>query len=463
MKRILFILSFITFNASFSFGQWNGVGGEINSPIGWSNNYASSSVSVMAVYNGNLYVGGNFDSAGGKPASNIAMWNGTTWTPIGSGINSSVRGLVVYNGNLYVGGYFDSAGGKPASNIAMWNGTSWAPVGSGITQGGVSSLIVYNGNLYAGGWFDSAGGKPAKNIAVWNGTTWAPVGTGVINDYGVACMAVYNSNLYVGGSFDSAGGKPTSAIAMWNGTSWGPVGSGIQYNSLYSGGPQVLSLATYNGSLYAGGYFDTAGGKPASDLAAWNGTTWTGSLGNINGWVESLFDYDSELCVGGYFYNVAGINNTGGIAAWNGTKWEAIGSGVNGHCWLCLDTNIQVRALVSYNSSLYAAGYFDSIGGLRVNSMGRWVGPLGINEIQDNKNSYTLYPNPATDKLFIEGTFEGNKSISVYNVVGQQVISMEGQGKQITLNTSALSTGMYFVQVKEEQTGKISVLKFIKE
>jgi len=456
MKRILFILSLVAFNASFSFGQWNGVGGEIDSPLGWINESADARILAMQVYNGALYVGGYFDSAGGKHSMNIAMWNGTKWSPIGDIINSYVSCLAVYNGNLYAGGHFDSAGGKPAQNIAMWNGTNWSSVGLGIKGYGVYSLSVYNGNLYAGGHFDSAGGNKANNIAMWNGTSWSTVGNGT-NSYGVYCMTVYNGNLYAGGWFDSAGGMAANNIAMWNGTNWSAVGKGIQSSG------DVCALATYNGSLYVGGAFDSAGGKPANCIAAWNGINWIGGIGNILSEVVSLFVYDSSLCVGGPFYNVSGVKNTGGIATWNGTNWSSIGTGVNGRCMRCWDTSICVNSMANYNSTLYAGGFFDSIGGIRVNSMGRWVGPLGINEIQNNKNSYTLYPNPASDKLFIVGTFEGNKSISVYNVVGQQVISMEGQGKQITLNTSALSTGMYFVQVKEEQTGKISVLKFIKE
>ena len=40
-------------------------------------------------------------------------------------------------GNLYAGGSFTAAGGVSANDVAKWDGTAWTPLGSGI--GGVSS------------------------------------------------------------------------------------------------------------------------------------------------------------------------------------------------------------------------------------------------------------------------------------------------------------------------------------
>jgi len=74
--------------------------------------------------------------------------------------------LQVYNGKLFAGGYFTTAGGSPASYIAAWNGSSWSPLGSG-TDYGIYSLAVLNNALYAGGVFLHAGGQPASRVAKW--------------------------------------------------------------------------------------------------------------------------------------------------------------------------------------------------------------------------------------------------------------------------------------------------------
>jgi hypothetical protein len=76
------------------------------------------------------------------------------------------------SGKLYAGGYFFTAGGVIANGIAVWDGSSWSALGSGM--GGTDYPDVYalaldgSGNLYAGGQFTTAGGKPSSYIARWS-------------------------------------------------------------------------------------------------------------------------------------------------------------------------------------------------------------------------------------------------------------------------------------------------------
>jgi hypothetical protein len=122
----------------------------------------------------------------------------------------------VSGSDVYAGGSFTTAGGSPATNIAKWNGSSWSALGSGIGGGGpygpvVSALAVSGSDLYAGGDFTTAGGSPATNIAKWNGSSWSALGSGM--DGSVSALAVSGSDLYVGGSFTMAGGKFSAYIA----------------------------------------------------------------------------------------------------------------------------------------------------------------------------------------------------------------------------------------------------------
>jgi hypothetical protein len=75
------------------------------------------------------------------------------------------------------------AGNVPANDIAKWDGTQWSALGSGTNGPSVTSLTVFDdGNgpaLYAGGTFTTAGGVPANGIAKWNGSEWSTVGDGV--------------------------------------------------------------------------------------------------------------------------------------------------------------------------------------------------------------------------------------------------------------------------------------------
>jgi len=165
-----------------------------------------------------LYAGGNFTTAGGSAATNIAKWNGSSWSALSSGMDNYVYALAVSGSDLYAGGEFTTAGGNPATNIAKWNGSSWTALGSGMGGVGlpvVDALAVSGSNIYAVGWFTTAGGSAANHIAKWDGRSWSALGSGIGGgDYAAgSALAVSGSDLYVGGVFTTAGGKVSAYIA----------------------------------------------------------------------------------------------------------------------------------------------------------------------------------------------------------------------------------------------------------
>ncbi|MCS7000819.1 MAG: hypothetical protein RML15_06255 [Bacteroidota bacterium] len=92
--------------------SWQPVGGGTNGTI-----YA------LHFHNGELIAGGEFSQAGNTAASRIARYIPETgqWRPMGSGIEGgAVRALVSTRKGLYVGGNFDRAGGRPSQAIARW-------------------------------------------------------------------------------------------------------------------------------------------------------------------------------------------------------------------------------------------------------------------------------------------------------------------------------------------------------
>ena len=252
---------------------------------------------------GNLYVGGDFTIAGSVFATNIAKWNGSTWSALGSGVSGRVNVLAVSGTNLYVGGNFTNAGGVTANYVAKWDGSAWSALGSGMGGGiyagyapQVMALAASETVLYAGGWFTTAGGVPAKSIAKWNGSSWSSLGSGMNNV--VSALAVSGTTLYAGGYFTTAGGASANLVARWNGSSWSALGSGIggQY-------PFVDALAVNGTTLYAGGYFTTAGGASAKYIAKWNGSSWSSlgsGIGGLNApYVATLAMSGTNLYVGG--------------------------------------------------------------------------------------------------------------------------------------------------------------------
>jgi hypothetical protein len=230
---------------------------------------APDDVTAMALLpQGDLVVGGLFTTVGGMAANRIARWDGTSWLPLGSGLDDRVMALsVLPNGDLVAAGWFLTAGGVPANRIARWDGVAWWPLGSGM-DGVVRCLVVLaNGDLVAGGGFTTAGGVSANRVARWDGTNWSPFGAGMDGVVFALC-SMPDGSLVAGGSFTTAGGTPANQIARWDGLAWGALGSGV--------GATVDALtALPNGDLIAGGYFTTAGGQPANRVARWDGSVWS--------------------------------------------------------------------------------------------------------------------------------------------------------------------------------------------
>ncbi len=146
---------------------------------------SSITVSALALADTNVYVGGDFTSAGGASVNRIARWDGANWHALGTGSSNGcdlpVLAIAVSPaGQMYAGGNFSQAGGVSASRVAQWNGTNWAPLAGGVTSDGSIDALACapNGDLYAGGSFSSFGGVSANNLARWDGTNWWDVGGG---------------------------------------------------------------------------------------------------------------------------------------------------------------------------------------------------------------------------------------------------------------------------------------------
>jgi hypothetical protein len=78
-----------------------------------------------------LHAGGDFTSAGGLTTSGIAYWDGLVWHAQESGTDGDVLAIAPFDSDgpsgldppvLYVGGDFQLAGGASASRAALWTG-----------------------------------------------------------------------------------------------------------------------------------------------------------------------------------------------------------------------------------------------------------------------------------------------------------------------------------------------------
>ena len=67
---------------------------------------------------------------------------------------------------------------------------------------------------------------------------------------------------------------------------------------------------------------------------------------------------------------------------------------------------------------------------------------VGVQEIESSTHM-NIFPNPAVDQLYV--TLNKSAQITVYNIMGQQVMTAEGHIGANTIDLSELSSGIYFV------------------
>ena len=219
--------------------KWNGSTWSALGSNGAGVGALNGNVRALAVSGSDLFVGGYFtDAAGNVEADRVAKWNGSSWSALGSnGAGNGAIGftfvdaLAVSGSNLFVGGLFvDVAGIATADNVAEWNGSAWSALGSNgagngaiATANGVHALAVVGSDLFVAGYFsDVAGNAAADRVAKWSGSTWSALGSNgsgngaISSGTGERALASSSTALFVGGGFGDAAGIATADyIAKW--------------------------------------------------------------------------------------------------------------------------------------------------------------------------------------------------------------------------------------------------------
>ncbi len=325
-----------------------------------------------------LFVTGTFTHAGGTAANRIARWNGTSFSALGSGLGGSgglnqLQGetLCVHDDGagaaLYVGGHFTQAGGVSAKNVARWDGTSWTALGTGAGDAPgetwVHALCSYDAGsgaeLYAGGYYFSAGGQSATCIARWDGSAWHALPNVIVgsNPPTVYALAVHDDGsgpaLYAGGVWNTVNGVTSYNIARWDGSAWSPVPGLPSFAWVYAlcefddGSGGVKLFAATNGGVYR------LDGASWTQIAAAYSTT--------------LAVFDDGSGSGPALWASRGPASNGGLARWNGTSWTTTGLGLDGAPFS--------RTLLAFDDgrgrALFATGGFQQAGGILAQDFAR--------------------------------------------------------------------------------------------
>ncbi len=469
-----------------NFGKWDGTNwSAVGGPIGYYTASLSPAVNAIAWNQGKLYIAGNFTNAGNVAATNLACWDGNSWSAVGGGIGglSDVVQSIQFLGNdLYVAGQFASAGGVAALNIAKWNGSNWSPLGSGLKaapnvgpyapgNAAVNAIAFLGTDLYATGNFTNAGGLTATRVARWDGAAWYNLGG--LNGFGVRAISNSGSmyfcgtfnlagnvignhvvrwdganwygingkpangthlfvqglsmgadGLYMGGFFSAVGSTVASRIARYDGTSWYPLGDGL--TTPLSGNLDVRTIKAMSGVLYAGGDFSAAGGVLSSNVASWDGYNWSALGSGVDGTVNAIDGSPGDVYIGGSFLNAWYYPGFGvsanRIVHWDGYSWTPLGAGLNN----------TVGAICAAGGNVYVGGSFTTADGNTANRIAMWNGSswssLGTGTANGVSSTVMAILADGTD-IYVGGQFTNAGTVVVRGIAKWDGSTWSGLGQ----------------------------------
>ncbi len=428
-------------------GGLPGISGQVHAQVMWDPD-------GPGVQPERLVVGGRFSVAGDSLAVNVAMWDGSSWQPMGDGFGGvlssvnepEVNALVVTpSGELIAGGRFLKSGTTDLGHLARWDGSSWQPlsVNGGVADiGGTSNevnalLIMPNGDLAVGGNFVNPFGLTTRHVVIWDGAAWEAL-PGLEGAFANA-LAIWSGQLVAAGLFNGPGPESTRAnnIARWDGATWQPLGTTGErgMNTI------VDALVTLpNGDLVAGGEFVTAGSASVSGLAQWNGTDWSdvgnGGVSDAFGTVVRALAVDSngDLIVGGRFIMAGGAFGFNGLAKWDGSDWTSLWSS---------ETEFRSTVhsvLTGSGGSIIAGGGFNLASGLPANNVARFDGSTWHAYGNGGTNgAIAAFAETASGQLVVGGEFK------LIDGVAANHVAIENGGSWAPLGSGVYATNDYVV------------------
>lgn len=252
------------------FARWDGEAWHKIEP--WPSNH----VNALQVHAGSLYVGTRSATlSDGTEINRIARYDGSQWhalaNVLGNGVDDEVHALASHGGLLYIGGDFDEAGGETATGLAIWDGVGFSSLANG-PGGRVRSILVRPDRIIVGGSsFIFGPGDSSRAAAVYEDGSWQALDDTIhFLSSAAFALAWQNNRLLVGGSLYLDGQRNRGLAALSNGT-WrnlGPAGNNLPAERY--GWGAALALLPDGDRLLAGGSLKRTGMVASSGFGIFN-------------------------------------------------------------------------------------------------------------------------------------------------------------------------------------------------
>jgi hypothetical protein len=205
-------------------------------------------------------------------------------------------------------------------------------------------------------------------------------------------------------------------LSIDSGKSWKQQNSGLT-------NMEVMTFDTIGTNLLAGTY---GGGI---FLSSDNGNSWNvKDTGLTNLYITSIKTNGNYIFAGTW---------GGGIylSSDNGNTWVVKNLGL---------TNLFITSFIINGNYIYAG----TNGGIFKAKLSDFV-PVNVSE-NNKKINYLIYPNPAGNFLIVHNDNMYEKEISIYDMLGNKLLSVRAESSETRLDIESLSTGVYIIRIGEQ-------------
>jgi hypothetical protein len=458
-----------------------------------SGNTSGNSVSMPDAYT--VAIGATWNNGIGSAAGHVRIyyWNGSAWAQKGIDIDGEAAydhsgwSVSMPDANTVAIGAVTNSGSYTQSGqvrIYGWSGSAWIQKGIDIDGEAASDLSGWSvsmpdaNTVAVGAPFN---GSYAGHVRIynWNGSSWAQKGVDIngeaIGDHSGYSVSMPDANtVAIGAPANSGAGHVR--IYTWSGSAWVQKGVDIDGETFNDGSGWSVSMPD-NNTVAIGAPQNSGNGTDAGHVRIynWSGSAWAQRGADINGEAagdlsgSSVSMPDANTVAIGAASNDGSGTDAGHVRIYKllGGTWVQLVADIDGMAATDAfgtsvsmpDTNtVAIGApnvgsgyvkVYSFSSSSYFDGFYKTT-------------PTAIVENEENKPT-VAYPNPTRGNLTVElGKTYDNVTLSVRNIIGQEVISKSFGSTDKLEFTLDQSSGIYFVEVKSA-ANVISKLKVIKE
>lgn len=403
MKNTLTIFFFLTLLSSTVFAQtWTVI------PYDQISDEGLRIISLHEDTDGNVWGGNAY-------AGRIVRWDGTNWETF----NNDVTGMDYDSPS--VPAILQDAGGKmwfcSGDGVATWENGNWVNYktsNSDIPQSFASNVIEENGTM----WFTMR-----QSLVSFDGSTWteATVPDADWNAIGLASMG--NGSFFI----SLANGDP---IRRFDGTNWEIFNTD---NSNVSSNYQYVVEKVDDQTFWFGG--------PNGRANLYEDGTWTQSA-DMPGWTLGLGGYINEIAINGSKDDAWFANGDGLFHFKNGVGTEYNPSNSP------MTSEIVQTVIIASDGKIWCTTENELL-----------ILDPGITNSTTEVNanlSLNISPNPVqkTVNLMIESkdiTLNQNSLITIYNTIGQPVITQKITDLQMNINVENLARGIYILEYTDNE------------